>query len=255
MKSTSSFSISCLKPIESIHGLSFIPTHGSKSRGSTLTKIRPTNNLTAITQADVLLIAVKPQDAGRLLDEFGSSVPPDKLVVSLCAGLPTSFFAQRLPDDIPVVRVMTNTPALVDQAMTVISAGPHATDDHLALTEEIFQPLGKTMRVPEAQQDAVTALSGSGPADIFYFIEAMQAVASELGFDEAQARALTLNTFAGAAQLAMDSSESAAALREKVTSKGGTTAAALASFEHDKVDEAIARAIRAAAARARELGS
>ena len=107
----------------------------------------------------------------------------------------------------------------------------------------------------EALLDAVTALSGSGPAYIFYFIEAMQAVARELGFDEAQARALTLNTFAGAAQLAMQSSESAAALREKVTSKGGTTAAALASFEHDKVDEAIARAIRAAAARARELGS
>ena len=103
--------------------------------------------------------------------------------------------------------------------------------------------------------DAVTALSGSGPAYIFYFIEAMQNVALEMGFDKAQARALTLHTFAGAAQLAMQSHESAAALREKVTSKGGTTAAALASFERDKVDEAIARAVRAAAARARELGS
>ncbi len=103
--------------------------------------------------------------------------------------------------------------------------------------------------------DAVTALSGSGPAYIFYFIEAMQDVARELGFDEAQARALTLQTFAGASQLAMQSNESAQTLRERVTSKGGTTAAALASFKHDKVDEAIARAIRAAAARARELGN
>src|SRR3954463_2136855 len=135
--------------------------------------IRPVLNLTAVTQADVLAIAVKPQDAGRLLDEFGMKIPPGKLVVSLCAGLPTSFFTERLPGGIPVVRVMTNTPALVDQAMTVISAGPYAPDEHRALPEEIFQPLGKTLRVPEAQQDAVTALSGSGPAYFYLLVEAM----------------------------------------------------------------------------------
>src|SRR5437763_10886681 len=111
--------------------------------------IRPVLNLTAVTQADVLAIAVKPQDAGRLLDDFGMKVPPGRLVVSMCAGLPTSFFADRLPGGIPVVRVMTNTPARVDEAMTVISAGPYATEEHLALTEEIFRPLGKTLRVPE----------------------------------------------------------------------------------------------------------
>ncbi|HWL75312.1 MAG TPA: pyrroline-5-carboxylate reductase dimerization domain-containing protein, partial [Burkholderiaceae bacterium] len=106
----------------------------------------------------------------------------------------------------------------------------------------------------ESMLDAVTALSGSGPAYVFYFIEAMQRVALEMGFDESQARALTMHTFVGASQLAMQSAESASALREKVTSKGGTTAAALASLEHDKVDKAIARAVRAAASRARELG-
>src|SRR3954463_12087567 len=96
--------------------------------------IRPVLNLTAITQADVLAIAVKPQDAGALLDDFGMKVPPGKLVVSLCAGLPISFFSERLPGGVPVVRVMTNTPALVDEAMTVISPGPSVTEEHLALT-------------------------------------------------------------------------------------------------------------------------
>ena len=91
----------------------------------------------------MLAIAVKPQDAAALLDELGPKVPADKLVISLCAGLPTSFFARRLPDGTPVVRVMTNTPALVDEAMTAISAGAHATDEHLALAEEMFRPLGR----------------------------------------------------------------------------------------------------------------
>ena len=101
--------------------------------------LRPVLNLTAVTQADVLLVAVKPQDAGKLLDDFGMKVPPQTLVVSLCAGLPTSFFAARLPGGIPIVRVMTNTPAKVDEAMTVLSAGPYATEDHLAAVEEIFR--------------------------------------------------------------------------------------------------------------------
>ena len=130
--------------------------------------VRVTDNLTAVAEADVLAIAVKPQDAGFLMDEIGAKVPADKLIISLCAGLPTSFFAARLPEGTPVVRVMTNTPALVDQAMTAISAGPHATAAHLALAEEMFTPLGRTLRLPESQQDAVTALSGSGPAYFFY---------------------------------------------------------------------------------------
>ena len=96
----------------------------------------------------MLPIAVKPQDAGALLAELGPKVPADKLVVSLCAGLPTSFFARRLPEGTPVVRVMTNTPALVDEAMTAISAGPHATAEHLALAEEMFRPLGRTSGSP-----------------------------------------------------------------------------------------------------------
>jgi pyrroline-5-carboxylate reductase len=130
------------------------------------------DNETAVERADVLAVAVKPQDAEALLADLGPRVPAEKLVVSLCAGLPTSFFAKWLPAGTPVIRVMTNTPALVDQAMTAISAGPHATPDHLALAEEMFRPLGRTIQVPESQQDAVTALSGSGPAYFYYLVEA-----------------------------------------------------------------------------------
>ena len=119
-------------------------------------------------------VTVKPQDAAGLLAEIGPKVPADKLVISLCAGLPISFFARRLAEGTPVVRVMTNTPALVDEAMTAISAGPYATAGHLALAEEMFTPLGRTIRVPESQQDAVTALSGSGPAYFYLLVEAMR---------------------------------------------------------------------------------
>src|SRR3954454_21945356 len=187
--------------------------------------IRPVLNLTAVTQADVLLIAVKPQDAAKLLDDFGMKVPPDKLVVSLCAGLPTSFFAERLPGGIPVVRVMTNTPALVDEAMTVLSPGPHATEEHLALTEEIFKPLGKTMRVPEVQQDAVTALSGSGPAYFYLLVEAMIDAGIALGLSRELSTDLIVQTAVGASVMLRDSGEDAQALRAAVSSPNGTTVA------------------------------
>ena len=215
--------------------------------------IRPVSNLTAVTQADVLAVAVKPQDAGRLLDEFGMKVPPGKLVVSLCAGLPTSFFAERLSDGVPVVRVMTNTPALVDQAMTVISAGPHATEEHLALAEEIFQPLGKTMRVPEAQQDAVTALSGSGPAYFYLLVEAMIDAGILLGLPRQVAHELIVQTAVGSAVMLRDSGEHPVKLREAVTSPAGTTISAIRELENHGVRAAFLSALEAARDRAREI--
>jgi pyrroline-5-carboxylate reductase len=217
--------------------------------------IRPTLNLTAVTQADVLLVAVKPQDAGKLLDEFGMKIPPGKLVVSLCAGLPTSFFTERLPGGIPVVRVMTNTPALVDQAMTVISAGPYATDEHLALTEEIFQPLGKTMRVPEAQQDAVTALSGSGPAYFYLLVEAMIDAGILLGLPRQVAHELIVQTAIGSAVMLRDSGEHPVKLREAVTSPAGTTISAIRELENHGVRAALLDALAAARDRASEIAT
>jgi len=217
--------------------------------------VRPVSNLTAVAEADVLAVAVKPQDAGRLMDEIGPQVPPGKLVVSLCAGLPTSFFAGHLPDETPVVRVMTNTPALVDEAMTVLSAGVHATGEHLALAEEIFQPLGKTLRVPESQQDAVTALSGSGPAYFYLLVEAMIDAGILLGLPRQVAHELIVQTAIGSAVMLRDSGEHPVKLREAVTSPAGTTISAIRELENHGVRAALLAALEAARDRAREIAA
>jgi pyrroline-5-carboxylate reductase len=215
--------------------------------------IRIVDNAEAVTVADVLAIAVKPQDAGALMADLGPTVPAGKLVVSLCAGLPTSFFAKWLPEGTPVVRVMTNTPALVDEAMTAISAGPHATAEHLALAEEMFRPLGRTIRVPESQQDAVTALSGSGPAYFYYLVEAMTDAGILLGLPRQVAHDLIVQTAIGSAIMLRDSGEHPVKLREAVTSPAGTTINAIRELENHRVRAAFLTALQAARDRARAL--
>jgi pyrroline-5-carboxylate reductase len=212
-------------------------------------------NVEAAQTADVLVIAVKPQDAPTLLAEVGPKVPAGKLVVSLCAGLPTAFFEKRLPEDTPVVRVMSNTPALVDEAMSAISAGSHATVAHLELTEEMLSPLGKTLRVPESQQDAVTALSGSGPAYFFYLVEAMTDAGILLGLPRQVAHDLVVQTALGAALMMRESGDRPVALREAVTSPGGTTTSAIRELENHRVRAAFLDAIEAARDRARQLAA
>jgi pyrroline-5-carboxylate reductase len=211
------------------------------------------DNDTAVERADVLAIAVKPQDAEALMADLGPRVPAGKLVVSLCAGLPTSFFAKWLPAGTPVVRVMTNTPALVDEAMTAISAGTHATGDHLALAEEMFRPLGSTIRVPESQQDAVTALSGSGPAYFYYLVEAMTDAGILLGLPRQVAHDLIVQTAIGSAVMLRDSGEHPVKLREAVTSPAGTTISAIRELENHRVRAALLAALEAARDRAREI--
>src|SRR5919112_5255695 len=217
--------------------------------------VRVVDNLVAVAEADVLAIAVKPQDAGALLEEIGAKVPAGKLVISLCAGLPTSFFARRLPDGTPIVRVMTNTPALVDAAMTAISAGPHATGEHLALAEEMFTPLGRTIRVPESQQDAVTALSGSGPAYFYLLVEAMTDAGILLGLPRQVAHDLIVQTAIGSAIMLRDSGEHPVKLREAVTSPAGTTIADVRELENHGVRAAMLAALEAARDRAEEIAA
>jgi pyrroline-5-carboxylate reductase len=215
--------------------------------------VRVTPNAEAIAAADVVAIAVKPQDAGALMTEIGPKVPADKLVVSLCAGLPTAFFARFLPAGTPVVRVMTNTPALVDEAMTAISAGPHATAEHLALAEAMVRPLGRTIRMPESQQDAVTALSGSGPAYFYFLVEAMTDAGILLGLPRQVAHDLIVQTAIGSAIMLRDSGEHPVKLREAVTSPAGTTISAIRELENHGVRAALLAALEAARNRAREL--
>jgi pyrroline-5-carboxylate reductase len=215
--------------------------------------IRVLDNDAALTEAEVLAIAVKPQDATALLADLGPKVPHGKLVISLCAGLPTSFFAKWLPEGTPVVRVMTNTPALVDEAMTAISAGPFATAEHLALAEEMFAPLGRTLRLPESQQDAVTALSGSGPAYFYYLVEAMTDAGILLGLPRQVAHDLIVQTAIGSAIMLRDSGEHPVKLREAVTSPAGTTINAIRELENHGVRAALLAALEAARDRARQI--
>ncbi|WP_027346647.1 pyrroline-5-carboxylate reductase [Hamadaea tsunoensis] len=217
--------------------------------------IRVLTNEEAVEQADVLAIAVKPQDAGTLLAELGPRIPADRLVVSLCAGLPTGFFAKFLAEGTPVVRVMTNTPALVDEAMTAISAGAHASAAHLALTEEMFRPLGRTIRLPESQQDAVTALSGSGPAYFYFLVEAMVDAGILLGLPRQVAHDLIVQTAIGSAVMLRDSGEHPVKLREAVTSPAGTTISAIRELENHGVRAAMLAALEAARDRAREIAA
>ncbi|WP_434581817.1 pyrroline-5-carboxylate reductase [Carbonactinospora thermoautotrophica] len=212
-------------------------------------------NAEAAKSADTLILAVKPQDMEVLLDELSPYVSANQLIVSVAAGITTGFIERRLTEGVPVVRVMSNTPVLVDEAMSAISPGAHAAEEHLRRTEEIFKPVGKTIRVPESQQDAVTALSGSGPAYFYYLVEAMTDAGLLLGLPRAVAHELVVQTAIGAAVMMRDSGEHPVILREAVTSPAGTTAAAVKELENHSVRAALIAALEAARNRSRELAS
>jgi pyrroline-5-carboxylate reductase len=202
-----------------------------------------------------LLIAVKPQDIGTLLAGLAAHVDPARhLVVSVAAGVPTATIEAALPAGTPVVRVMPNTPALVDEGMSVLSPGSHAEESHLDEAEALLASVGRVRRVPEIQQDAVTALSGSGPAYFFYLVEAMIDAGILLGLPRALAADLIVQTALGAAVMLRDSGEHPVQLREAVTSPGGTTIAAIRELERHGVRAALIAAIEAAHARSVELG-
>lgn len=204
--------------------------------------------------ADVLLVTVKPQDIDALVDDLAPHVGNGTLVVSVAAGIPTAYYEKRLAAGTPVVRVMTNTPVLVDEAMSALSAGLHAQERHLVLAEDLLRPVGKVVRVPESQQDAVTALSGSGPAYFFYLVEAMTDAGILLGLPRAVAADLLVQTALGAAVMLRDSGEHPVKLREAVTSPAGTTINAIRELENHGVRAALLAAIEAARDRSRELG-
>jgi pyrroline-5-carboxylate reductase len=209
----------------------------------------------AAERSDVLVVAVKPQDIDPLLAELAPVIRPGTLVVSLCAGLPTSLYERVLPAGTPVVRVMPNTPMLVGEAMSAISGGTHATDGHLAEVEKMLGSVGRVVRLPESQQDAVTALSGSGPAYFFYLVEAMIDAGILLGLPRAVAADLIVQSAYGAAVMMRESGDHPVILREAVTSPAGTTIAAVRELERHGVRAALIAAIEAARDRSVELGA
>ncbi len=213
------------------------------------------SNVAAAERASTLVLVVKPQDMPGLLEEIAAHLRPDALVVSLAAGIPTTLLEKYLPDGVPVVRVMPNTPALVDEGMATISPGSSCDAAHLAQTEDLLRATGKVMRVPEHQQDAVTAISGSGPAYLFFVVEAMIEAGVHLGLPRTTATELVVQTVVGSAKLLRETGEHPTVLRERVTSPAGTTAAAVRELEDHKVRAAFLTAMEAARDRSRELAS
>ena len=212
-----------------------------------------TGNAEAVADADLVLIVVKPQDVPALLEEIAGSVRPGATVVSLAAGTRLDAMASALPDGVAVIRAMPNTPALVGEGMFGISPGPGVSDEQLAAVVNLLESGGKVVVVDESRQDAVTAVSGSGPAYVFYLAEAMIAGGIDAGLDEDTARTLTAQTLVGAAKLLMESDATAEELRRRVTSPNGTTHAAITTFDERGAKDALIAGVAAAAARSAEL--
>ncbi|MFL6710230.1 MAG: pyrroline-5-carboxylate reductase [Massilia sp.] len=208
----------------------------------------------AAAASDVIVLAVKPQQ----MREVAAGLQPwlkEALVLSIAAGIRAADLSRWLGGHQAIVRCMPNTPALIGQGVTGMVAMAGVSDEHRAAADSVMRAVGQTVWLDEESKiDAVTAVSGSGPAYVFYFIEAMQQAAAELGLSAEQGTQLALATFTGASQLAARSADEVAMLRERVTSKGGTTYAALQSMEAAGVKQAIVAAVKAAAARGKELG-
>jgi pyrroline-5-carboxylate reductase len=217
--------------------------------------VRLMSNIDAAQAADTLVLVVKPQDMEGLLAEIGAHVTPGALVVSLAAGITTAFLEERLPVGTAVVRVMPNTPALVDEGMAGLSPGQHCDEVHLVEAEELLCSCGKVLRVAEKHLDAVTAISGSGPAYIFYVVEAMIEAGVLLGMPRTTSTELVVQTLYGAATMLKETGQHPTVLREQVSSPGGTTMAALRELDDHKVRAAFVTAIEAAAERSKQLAS
>lgn len=210
-------------------------------------------NRWAVEDARLVVLGVKPAQTAALLAEVGPSLRPDALVVSVAAGITTATMEAIVPN--AVVRAMPNTPSLVGRGVTGVSAGSRAERHDLALASELFRTVGTVIELPETQIDALSTVSGSGPAYVFLLIEEFTRAAEELGFDEDVARLLVQETFLGASLLLESTGDDPEVLRRRVTSPKGTTERAIAVLQEAELAELFERATAAALARARELAA
>ena len=210
-------------------------------------------NAEAVAGAELVVIAVKPQDMEALLTEIGGLVTADQTVLSIAAAIPTAAIERQLAAPAPVVRAMPNTPATVHEGMAGITAGAHASEEHLRRAEELLAHVGRTVRVAESYMDAVTAVSGSGPAYFALLAESMIEAGILLGLSREISTELVVQTMLGTAKLLRDGKMHPVELRESVTSPGGTTIAAIRELEQAGVRAAFLNAIQAAMNRSKEL--
>ena len=208
-------------------------------------------------EARMLLLSVKPQQMKDVLAAIGPVARPDALFISIAAGISSRFIEEHLGDNQNwrVIRTMPNTPMLVGEGMVALARGRHATEADAAEARKLFEAAADVIEVAEDKLDAVTGVSGSGPAYFFYLVEQIISAGCELGLSAEESRKLAIKTCAGAARMLATSSDSPAELRRKVTSPGGTTQAAITHLEQNQVGLRIIEAVKAAARRSRELGS
>ncbi len=212
-----------------------------------------TDNAAAVRSSSLVVLAVKPQDIEALLGDISASVSPDQTLLSVVAAIPTSLIEERLAAPVPVVRAMPNTPSVVHEGMAGIAAGKNANDSHLRVAREVLEHVGRVVVVPESYLDAVTAISGSGPAYFALLAEAMIEAGILLGLSREVSTDLVVQTMLGSAKLLRDEKMHPVELREMVTSPGGTTIRAIRVLEQSGVRAAFLNAIQAAMERSQEL--
>lgn len=216
--------------------------------------IYATTDNRAPAASEIVVLSVKPQILGRVLDEVASTISPEALVISIAAGVPVAAIQAKLSPGTRVVRAMPNTPALVDAAATAIARGEYARDADLESAKRIFDAIGTTVILDESLMDAVTGLSGSGPAYVFLILEALSDAGVKVGLSRRTAQLLAAQTVLGSAKLLIETNEHPGRLKDMVTSPGGTAITGLHTLEHGGVRTTLMNAVEAATRRSRELG-
>jgi len=217
------------------------------------TGYQPNANSLAVEGAQIVLLAIKPANVIEVLEQIKAVISKDALVISVAAGVTTATIESYLPASVSVIRAMPNTPALIQQGLTGISVGSRANAEQLAVAVELFDAVGKTVVLPEDQIDALSTISGSGPAYVFYFMEEFINASKAMGFSQEDAYLLVTQTFLGASELISQTQGDPAELRRQVTSPNGTTMKAVAVLEEGKLQELFLKATTAALARAKEI--
>lgn len=245
-----------------LRGGHFTPEQVSVSgpREERMGELRETYKIAATTDnkkpaaAQIVVLSVKPQIMSRVLDEIAETIDADALVLSIAAGVPVGAIQARLPSGTRVIRAMPNTPALVDAGATAIAGGEHARESDLADARRIFDSIGLTVVLDEYQLDAVTGLSGSGPAYVFLILEALSDAGVKVGLSRRTAQLLAAQTLLGSAKLLLETNEHPGRLKDMVTSPGGTAITGLHTLENGGVRTTLMNAVEAATRRSRELG-
>jgi pyrroline-5-carboxylate reductase len=213
-----------------------------------------TNKGKAVKEADIVILAMKPKDAVEGITSIAPMIDVHQLIISVLAGVTTETIVSLIGKNVAVIRAMPNTSAAIGQSATAISQGRFASEAHLAVAKTLFETVGIVTVVPEHDLHAVTALSGSGPAYVYYLVEAMEKAAEEIGLDRTVAKELILQTIIGAAQMLQTTNKHPSILRKEVTSPGGTTEAGIQVLERYRYQEAVVACIKRATERSEELG-